>query len=485
MQEKNSQLIIDLNIAEKILEKIPLQRRRTREDLVQRIEVDQLLSEKFGKVFLLTLEKGNSYSTLEKQNRAREDCIKFRALAEVCLYGTDVEWSEWSEKIENKEVVFSSWVQKPAYFYLSQLAEEREQRRLQESTDKQQNDIKRMAELSERTNLETQEEVDRLYEYLCTMDHPYFQSWVGRSFVEQLQKRTSKYQKNQRQRKILHFCSIACFVGFLALLGNWLYHQQIREREQWKNEVWDEIREGEEEPDTSDAETVQDSEMEEGGLDGSNEEELANETEEGQQDETTEIEKEQKKILKQYRKLHKKNPDMIGWLQVPGIELSLPVMQHLEDDSFYLDHNFEGESVRSGALFVDSKTSIASHGKNIVVYGHNMSSGDIFGNLNYYKEQAFWEQHPQFQFDTIYEEGTYEIIAVLKTHVLRQNEEGFRYYEFYDYNTQGEFQAFSDFVKENAIYDTGLQPNYGDSFVLLSTCEYSEEEGRLVIVGRK
>ncbi len=114
-----------------------------------------------------------------------------------------------------------------------------------------------------------------------------------------------------------------------------------------------------------------------------------------------------------------------------------------------------------------------------------MKNGHIFGRLNQYEDAGYFEAHKEIHFDTIYETGVYEAVAVLKTRILNENEQGFRYYQFFQYENEEEFQQCADFVKNSRLFDTGKSIQYGDKILMLSTCEYSQENGRLVLVARK
>lgn len=194
-------------------------------------------------------------------------------------------------------------------------------------------------------------------------------------------------------------------------------------------------------------------------------------------------------ILPQYASFHQKYPDLFGWLKIPGTEIDHPVMQS-DDEArgeryFYLHRDYTGKKTEAGSLFVEQKSSCFPQDSNTVIYGHNMSNGHNFGILEQYKDADFYYKHPKLTYDTIYETGSYQIAAVLITRILYQDEEGFRYYRFYHYDTRQEFQACADFIKENQLYDTGVDLEYGDQLVMLSTCEYSRPNGRLVIVAKK
>ena len=88
-------------------------------------------------------------------------------------------------------------------------------------------------------------------------------------------------------------------------------------------------------------------------------------------------------------------------------------------------------------------------------------------------------------FDTLYEERTYEIIAVFLSQVYDSNEDVFKYYTFYEANTQEEFDLFYDNVKNLSLYDTGVSAEFGDTFLTLSTCAYHVKDGRLVVVAKR
>lgn len=172
-------------------------------------------------------------------------------------------------------------------------------------------------------------------------------------------------------------------------------------------------------------------------------------------------------------------------LQIPETLIDMPVMRPEEDREFYLHHDFTGAESSEGALFVDQESSSYPQDDNIVIYGHNMKNGHVFGMLNMYSDMDFYQAHREIYFDTLYETGVYEVVAVLRTRILNENEAGFRYYQFFNYQNEGEFQKCLEFVEQNRIFETGGTLQFGDHVLMLSTCEYSQENGRLVIVARK
>lgn len=189
-------------------------------------------------------------------------------------------------------------------------------------------------------------------------------------------------------------------------------------------------------------------------------------------------------ILGKYTELHEENADMVGWLSIPGTAIDYPVMQKMGNE-FYLHHDFYGEENRHGCLFVKDIADVNTPGDCFIIYGHNMKDGTMFGNLDEYRSEEYYKEHSHLKFDSLYEEREYEIMAVFLSHVYKEGEEGFRYYDFYTADTEEAFQEFYENVMENALYDTGVTAAYGDTFLMLSTCAYHEEDGRLVVVAKR
>lgn len=188
-------------------------------------------------------------------------------------------------------------------------------------------------------------------------------------------------------------------------------------------------------------------------------------------------------ILKKYKDLYMQNGDMTGWLNVEGTKIDYPVMQ-CEDDEYYLHHDFEKEDSKYGCLYVRERADL-ENGTNFVVYGHNMKDGSMFGELDLYLEEEFYKEHSNISFHTLYEEYTYEILAVFRSRIYGEKEDAFKYYQFYEAKTKEEFDDFYENVKELSLYDTGVEAEFGDTFLTLSTCAYHVKNGRLAVVAKR
>jgi sortase B len=149
----------------------------------------------------------------------------------------------------------------------------------------------------------------------------------------------------------------------------------------------------------------------------------------------------------------------------------------------YIDIDFYGNYSNRGTLYLDEDCDIWNS-ENLIIYGHHMQSSAMFGNLDYFSSESYWESHKTIQFDTIYEEQTYEIVAAFYSRILYQNEEGFRYYRFIEADDEETFNEYVDFIEENQCYDTGVDIAYGDRLLTLSTCAYQVENGRFAVVAK-
>ncbi len=185
-------------------------------------------------------------------------------------------------------------------------------------------------------------------------------------------------------------------------------------------------------------------------------------------------------MLPEYAALYELNPDVVGWMQIEGTPVNYPVMQTPESVDYYLKRNFDRQSDARGCLYAAESCDIDAPSDNIIIYGHHMNDGSMFGSLKKYLKESFWQEHPTIRFDTLYEYHSYEIFAVFRTSATEGA--GFAYHQFIDAADEAAFDAFVATCRELALYDTGILPVYGDKLICLSTCEYTRENGRLVVM---
>jgi len=186
--------------------------------------------------------------------------------------------------------------------------------------------------------------------------------------------------------------------------------------------------------------------------------------------------------LPEYGDLFLQNSNMVGWIKIDGTSINYPVMQTPDNPNYYLKRNFYKEYSDLGVPYIQENCDLATS-DNFIIYGHHIRGQKMFGALESYKTKNFYEEHKIIQFDTLTEHAEYEIIAVFKTVAYSSN--GYRYYDFVDAEDESSFDVYVDKCKELSLYDTGVAAEYGDRLITLSTCEYSANNGRLVVVAKK
>ncbi len=190
-------------------------------------------------------------------------------------------------------------------------------------------------------------------------------------------------------------------------------------------------------------------------------------------------------MLPEYAELYEQNADLVGWICIEDTKINYPVMQSISEPNFYLKHGFDKGYTDYGCPYVGENCDVFEPSDNLIIYGHHMKNGSMFSDLEKFKKKDFWEEHKTFSFNTLYEKQTYEVIAVFKTVVYTDSVNEFKYFQFSDAETPEQFDEYIAKCKEKALYDTGVTAEYGDKLITLSTCEYSNANGRLVLVAKR
>lgn len=214
---------------------------------------------------------------------------------------------------------------------------------------------------------------------------------------------------------------------------------------------------------------------------------------------------EQKEILPQYKSLYERNEDFYGWIKTEDFGMDFPVMYTPQEgrENFYVYQNFEKEYSKSGSIYIDYRC--RQEGNNYLIYGHNMSDLSMFGYLSYYKEETFCKNNKYIKFDTIYEEGEYEIIAVSKAFIKKEDledpstrtnskvpykevsDEDYLFYNHVILSNEQEFNNYIKYMKEHSYYEIEANAQYGDKLITLCTCTNIKQwqNERLLIVAKK
>lgn len=185
-------------------------------------------------------------------------------------------------------------------------------------------------------------------------------------------------------------------------------------------------------------------------------------------------------ILSQYRELYGKNSDLFGWIQIEDTKINYPVMYAPYELEKYLHTDFYGNSFYGGTPYMDVRCTAES--ENYIIYGHNMSDGSMFKALMKYEDKKFWKAHPIASFDTLYEEGEYEVVAAFRDQVYKKTDTCFKFYNVIELEDEASYNEAIRNFKEKSLYDTGVTPEFGTQLVTLVTCAYHTDNGKFVVV---
>lgn len=175
------------------------------------------------------------------------------------------------------------------------------------------------------------------------------------------------------------------------------------------------------------------------------------------------------------------NPDTIGFLQVEDI-LRLPVVHRANDNQYYLDHSFDNHESIGGTLFLDGSNLLVPEDASLIIYGHNMRNGTMFRPLIGYEQLDFLKEHPLVQFDTIYQNRNYVPFAVFTVSANPDSDSyvDIRQFMFDEFS----WEEYIADMRAQSVHSIPIDVQYGDSVLLLVTCEYTHHNGRFVVALR-
>lgn len=175
-------------------------------------------------------------------------------------------------------------------------------------------------------------------------------------------------------------------------------------------------------------------------------------------------------------------PSMTGWITIPDTNVDYPVMETpAGDPDYYLTHNVLGQESRYGCPFIQADCDLMASDC-VVIYGHHIKDGSMFADLDKFTGRKFYDEHPEFTVRTRGGALTCKVLTVFKTSLY--DDDSFEYYKHTDFADEAEFDAFWDSCRALSLFEPKGGPEYGDRLVLLSTCEYSRRDGRLVVVAK-
>lgn len=184
----------------------------------------------------------------------------------------------------------------------------------------------------------------------------------------------------------------------------------------------------------------------------------------------------QTKPLMDFAPLKEINDEIVAWLACEGTVIDYPVLR-ADDNDYYLNHLYTGESNRMGSLFADYRNSGLFTDRNTVIYGHNMKNGAMFGSLSEYKSQDYYDALPAM---TLYTpEGDYTIELFAGT-----VEDGDYEFVQFDFESDDAFMEYVDAFRSRSTFTSDVVVEPTDRIVTLCTCSYERSNARYVVMGR-
>ena len=178
-------------------------------------------------------------------------------------------------------------------------------------------------------------------------------------------------------------------------------------------------------------------------------------------------------------KLKKENKDCIGYLEVSGTTISYLVMQTKSNPDFYLKHDFNKNYSFYGTPYLSAYCDLKK-ADNLIIYGHNINGGKMFGALEQYKDKEFFDRHKNIYFTTN-RKREYEVFAVMSVNIKE-----FEYWKFVMVRDEKDYDDFVEKVLKHSLWNTGEKPKYGEQMLMLSTCDNGKgDDWRIVVVGKE
>lgn len=193
-----------------------------------------------------------------------------------------------------------------------------------------------------------------------------------------------------------------------------------------------------------------------------------------------------------YKKAYSVNSDLVGWIKVQGTTINHPVVKS-SDNNYYLRHNFYKNYERRGTAFADYRNNITADGfdTNTIIYGHNYLDSTMFSDLEKYKDIEFYKANPIIDFNTIYHNYKWKIIAVFLTNADEKDDNGYIFNYIYPFMYGENYSEYFEEIATRSLYATGVDVNSDDKILSLSTCTRDmdirgngETNARCVVVAR-
>lgn len=182
--------------------------------------------------------------------------------------------------------------------------------------------------------------------------------------------------------------------------------------------------------------------------------------------------------------LYDTNPDIKGWITIPHTVIDYPVVQST-DNVYYLKYNFNKTIDKYGALFLDYRNQVNVQSKNMVIYGHDMKDGQMFHSIVNYQFIDFYKTSSLITFNTIYGNYQWKVFAAFIANADPKDGYVFNYIAT-DFPSDSSFKSFIKEARARSLINApSVDVEPGDTILTLSTCYYSLNDARFVVMARR
>lgn len=178
--------------------------------------------------------------------------------------------------------------------------------------------------------------------------------------------------------------------------------------------------------------------------------------------------------------LKMENKDLIAWIKIDNSNINYPVMQN---GNYYLRKNFYKKYSKLGTPYLADYCNIRT--SNILtIFGHHINQGYMFADLLKYQNYDYYKSHKYIKFYTLEDnktiENIYEVCFAFKIKAER-----YSYYSYTRFYDENDLKEYVENCQKLSFYNTETKFDYGNQFITLSTCEYSQNNGRMIVIGKK
>lgn len=185
-------------------------------------------------------------------------------------------------------------------------------------------------------------------------------------------------------------------------------------------------------------------------------------------------------VWDKYVDAYLKNPDCIGWLNIPDTVIDYPVAYSMDEPTYYLHRDLDKNYSFPGTIFIDSDANIDTLSNNVTIYGHHMRNGSMFASLEEYESEKYYNKHKTIYLDTINGHYTYEVVSAFRI----STDDDFKYASFNEAEKRDDVKTWLDGIMSRS-YIKDTYATVDDKFITLSTCDYHQRNGRFVVVARQ